>query len=161
MLNVKQGSCEYQLLKSFGLTRPGNLFLAYRLRGERSNHWATRRLIDVARPIAFVARSVAFGPCVFFCRKRSRLNFEHVWNSNASVCDLDYHVSVAQESYEHRATLRVLARLVHNFIRICNCGWVHFATRICNCGWVHFATMRLFHDRSQMNLLSCTIVARL
>jgi len=23
MLNVKQGSCEYQLLKSFGLTRPG------------------------------------------------------------------------------------------------------------------------------------------
>jgi len=28
MLHVKQGSCEYQLLKSFGLTRPGN----YRLR---------------------------------------------------------------------------------------------------------------------------------
>jgi len=24
MLNVKQGSCEYQLLKYFGLTRPGN-----------------------------------------------------------------------------------------------------------------------------------------
>jgi len=24
MLNVKQGSCEYQLFKSFGLTRPGN-----------------------------------------------------------------------------------------------------------------------------------------
>jgi len=23
-LNVKQGSCEYQLLKSFGLIRPGN-----------------------------------------------------------------------------------------------------------------------------------------
>jgi len=30
MLNVKQGSCEYQLLKSFGLTRPGNRTL-YRL----------------------------------------------------------------------------------------------------------------------------------
>jgi len=24
MLNVKQGSCEYQFLKSFGPTRPGN-----------------------------------------------------------------------------------------------------------------------------------------
>jgi len=41
MLNVKQGSCEYQLLKSFGLTRPGNRVLVYRLRGERSNQWAT------------------------------------------------------------------------------------------------------------------------
>jgi len=38
MLNVKQGSCEYQLLKSFGLTRPGNRNLVYRLQGERSNH---------------------------------------------------------------------------------------------------------------------------
>jgi len=36
MLNVKQGSCEYQLLKYFGLTRPGNRTLVYRLRGERS-----------------------------------------------------------------------------------------------------------------------------
>jgi len=33
MLNVKQGSCEYQLLKSFGLTRPGNRTQVYRLRG--------------------------------------------------------------------------------------------------------------------------------
>jgi len=33
MLNVKQESCEYQLLKSFGLTRPGNRTLAYQLRG--------------------------------------------------------------------------------------------------------------------------------
>jgi len=31
MLNVKQGSCEYQLLKSFGLTRPGNRTQVYRL----------------------------------------------------------------------------------------------------------------------------------
>jgi len=31
MLNVKQGSCEYQLLKLFGLTRPGNRTQVYRL----------------------------------------------------------------------------------------------------------------------------------
>jgi len=31
MLNVKQKSCEYQLLKSFGLTRPGNRIQVYRL----------------------------------------------------------------------------------------------------------------------------------
>jgi len=29
MLNVKQGSCEYQLLKSFGLTWPENRTLIY------------------------------------------------------------------------------------------------------------------------------------
>jgi len=34
MLNVKQGSCEYLLLKSFGLTWPENRILVYRLRGE-------------------------------------------------------------------------------------------------------------------------------
>jgi len=34
MLNVKQRSCEYQLLKSFGLTRPGSPTQDYR----RSNH---------------------------------------------------------------------------------------------------------------------------
>jgi len=33
MLNVKQGSCEYQLLKSFGSTQLGNRTLVYRLRG--------------------------------------------------------------------------------------------------------------------------------
>jgi len=38
MLNVKQKSCEYQLLKFFGLTRPENRFQVYRLRGERFNH---------------------------------------------------------------------------------------------------------------------------
>jgi len=32
MLNVKQGSCEYQLLKSFGLTQPGNQTHVYRVR---------------------------------------------------------------------------------------------------------------------------------
>jgi len=37
MLNVKHGSCEYQLLKSFGLTRPENRTLIHRLQGERSN----------------------------------------------------------------------------------------------------------------------------
>jgi len=31
MLNVKQGSCEYQLLKSFGLTRPESRTQVYRL----------------------------------------------------------------------------------------------------------------------------------
>jgi len=36
MLNVKHGSYEYQLLKSFVLTWPGNR--TYLLRGERSNH---------------------------------------------------------------------------------------------------------------------------
>jgi len=40
MLNIKQESCEYQLLKSFGLTRPVNPTLVYRLRGKHSNHWA-------------------------------------------------------------------------------------------------------------------------
>jgi len=30
MLNVKQGSCEYQLLKFFGLNRPGNRTQIYR-----------------------------------------------------------------------------------------------------------------------------------
>jgi len=39
MLNVKQESYEYQLLKSFGLTRSGDRTLVYRLRSERSNHW--------------------------------------------------------------------------------------------------------------------------
>jgi len=29
MLNVKQGSCEYQLLKSFDLTRPGSQTQVY------------------------------------------------------------------------------------------------------------------------------------
>jgi len=33
MLNVKQESCEYQLLKSFGLTRPRNRIQVYRLFG--------------------------------------------------------------------------------------------------------------------------------
>jgi len=37
MLNIKQGSYEYQFLKYFGLTGPGNRILVYRLRGERSN----------------------------------------------------------------------------------------------------------------------------
>jgi len=37
MLNVKQGSCKYQLLKYFSLIRPGNRTQVYRLRGERSN----------------------------------------------------------------------------------------------------------------------------
>jgi len=42
MLNVKQGSCDYQLLKAFGLTRPGNQTQVYRLRGGRSKHQTTR-----------------------------------------------------------------------------------------------------------------------
>jgi len=33
LLNVMQESCEFQLLKSFGLTRPGNRTQVYRLRG--------------------------------------------------------------------------------------------------------------------------------
>jgi len=44
MLNVKQESCEYQLFKSFDLTRPGNRIQVCRLRGGRSNHKTTRRL---------------------------------------------------------------------------------------------------------------------
>jgi len=38
MLNVKPGSCEYQLFKSFGLTRPGNRTQVCQVRGGRSNH---------------------------------------------------------------------------------------------------------------------------
>jgi len=36
MLNVKQGSCEYQLIKSFGLTQPENRTMVYRLLNEDS-----------------------------------------------------------------------------------------------------------------------------
>jgi len=46
MLNVKQGSCEYQLLKTFGLTQPGNRTMVSRLRGERSNRLLTRSNLD-------------------------------------------------------------------------------------------------------------------
>jgi len=35
MLNVKQESCGYQLLKSFGLTRPGNRTQVYRLLAQK------------------------------------------------------------------------------------------------------------------------------
>jgi len=45
MLNVKQKSCEYQLLKSFDLTRPGNRILVYRLLGERSNQPTKKKKI--------------------------------------------------------------------------------------------------------------------
>jgi len=38
MLNVKSGSCKYQLLKSFSPTRPGKRAQVYRLRGRCSNH---------------------------------------------------------------------------------------------------------------------------
>jgi len=38
MLKVKQGSYEYQLLKYFGLTRPGNETLVYQLRDGHSNN---------------------------------------------------------------------------------------------------------------------------
>jgi len=38
MLNVKQGNCEYQLLKYFCPTRPGNRNQIYRLRDRRSNY---------------------------------------------------------------------------------------------------------------------------
>jgi len=38
MLNVKKGSCKYQLLKLLGQTRPGNRAQVYRLQGERFNH---------------------------------------------------------------------------------------------------------------------------
>jgi len=43
MLNVKQGSCEYQVLKSFGLTRPGNQTpgLPTTRRTEEMEHWST------------------------------------------------------------------------------------------------------------------------
>jgi len=35
MLNDKQGSCEYQLLKFFGLTRLGNRIQVYRLLAQK------------------------------------------------------------------------------------------------------------------------------
>jgi len=38
MLNVKEGRCEYQLFKSFGLTWPGNEIQIYRLHGRYFNH---------------------------------------------------------------------------------------------------------------------------
>jgi len=38
MLNVKQRSSEYQLLKSLNLTQPGNRIQVYRLRDESSNY---------------------------------------------------------------------------------------------------------------------------
>jgi len=38
MLNIKLGSCKYQLLNSFGRTHPGNRTLVYRLRCCRFNY---------------------------------------------------------------------------------------------------------------------------
>jgi len=61
MRNVKQGSCEYQLLKSIGLTRPENRTLVCRLRGERSNHKTASRLlakIGAVLPLPCVLSSV-------------------------------------------------------------------------------------------------------
>jgi len=43
MLNVKQGSGEYQLLKYFGPTQPENRTQVNRIRGERSNHVLSNR----------------------------------------------------------------------------------------------------------------------
>jgi len=43
---VKQGSCEYQLLKSFGPTRPGNRTLVYQLRGGRSRPRAGEKMVS-------------------------------------------------------------------------------------------------------------------
>jgi len=40
MLNVKQGNCEYQFFKSFGLTRRGNRSYVLQ-RGWRSNRYTT------------------------------------------------------------------------------------------------------------------------
>jgi len=58
MLNVKQGSCEYQLLKYFGLTRPGNQAQVYRLWGKCSNHQTThhKNLTSLFCPQVYHAR---------------------------------------------------------------------------------------------------------
>jgi len=57
-------------LKSFGLTRAGKLTLVYRLRGERSNYWATRRresvLIDLLSFNAFWTLIMKSSPTVYF-----------------------------------------------------------------------------------------------
>jgi len=39
MLNAKQGSCEHQLFKYFGLTRRENRTQVYRLQGRHSNYY--------------------------------------------------------------------------------------------------------------------------
>jgi len=44
MLNVKQGSCEYQDFQSFGLTRQGNRTQVYQIRGGRSNNKIRSRM---------------------------------------------------------------------------------------------------------------------
>jgi len=46
----QEGNCEYQLLKSFGLIRPGNRTLVYRLRGEHSNHEPHTTTEGILRP---------------------------------------------------------------------------------------------------------------
>jgi len=48
MLNVKQGSCKNQLLKSFGLTRPGNR--------PRSTEYVTDDLTTEPRACGLVVR---------------------------------------------------------------------------------------------------------
>jgi len=60
MLNVKQGSYEYQLLKAFGPTRSGNRTLVYQLRGRSLG---TRRFASIA--IAYQMQPAAGETCLF------------------------------------------------------------------------------------------------
>jgi len=50
MLNVKQGSCKYQLLKSFGLTWPRNRTQVYWLQGKRTRSRAGHNACNNALP---------------------------------------------------------------------------------------------------------------
>jgi len=47
MLNVKPESCEYQLLKSFSLTQPGNRTLVYRLLSQKQLNFIIQRISSV------------------------------------------------------------------------------------------------------------------
>jgi len=49
MLNVEQGCYEYQLFKSFGLTRRGNRTQVYRLRSRRFSLTIRRPVLDKLR----------------------------------------------------------------------------------------------------------------
>jgi len=65
MLNVKQGSCEYQLLKSIGLTRRRNRTLVYRLRGERSK----RQLLPESTPVLRILHTFGANANVANCKQ--------------------------------------------------------------------------------------------
>jgi len=73
MVNVKQGSCKYQLFKSFVLTRVGKRTQVYRLRGRRSKT-RPRAIFTECEPNTFFL--LKQNPCTHFSgRNRHSVEF--------------------------------------------------------------------------------------